>query len=86
MPRVISATRHVGSAAQAEVPAALVRKLPLNFKKLGFATHKKFDMLALDAAQMGDAEHALEQLAELMNNCTSCHTTYRLALQAERVK
>ena len=45
---------------------------------LGFDTHRKFDTLALDAEQLGDPDHSLEQLAELMSNCVACHAAYRI--------
>jgi mono/diheme cytochrome c family protein len=74
--------RKVGAAAQAEVPGSLVGKLPLGFKRLGFDTHRRFDALAMDAESLGDAGHALEQLAELMQNCVACHAAYRLEAEA----
>ena len=76
--QVISkSARHVGVAAQAGVPGSLIRKLPIEFKQLGLDTHSKFDQLALDAEQLGDEEHTLSQLSELMQNCVSCHSAYR---------
>ncbi len=78
MDKVVEAARSVGAAAQQEVPASLMGKLPLSFKKLGFDTHRQFDMLALDAEQLGDPEYTLKQLATLMNNCVACHSIYRI--------
>ncbi|MCG6885987.1 MAG: hypothetical protein LJE74_02110 [Proteobacteria bacterium] len=78
MALVAEAARKVGTAAQQEVPGTLVGKLPLAFKKLGFDTHKQFDMLALDAEQLGDPGHSLAQLSKLMKNCVSCHAVYRI--------
>lgn len=78
MSKVVAAARAVGAAAQQGVPASLIGKLPLSFKKLGFDTHRKFDALALDAEQLGDPEHSLKQLATLMNNCVACHASYRI--------
>ncbi len=72
------AARRVGAAARQEVPLSLVRKLPGPFKVLGFDTHSRFDSLALDAEQLGDPEHSLEQLAELMGNCVACHARFRI--------
>ena len=70
--------RKVGAAAQQAVPGSLAGKLPLAFKKLGFDTHRKFDMLALDAEELEDTEHSLQQLSELMQNCVACHEAYRI--------
>ncbi|MFW2438565.1 MAG: hypothetical protein ACN4GR_04265 [Arenicellales bacterium] len=76
--------RKVGAAAQQAVPGSLVGKLPLSFKKLGFDTHKKFDMLALDADELGDPEHSLQQLSELMQNCVACHAAYRIDAASDK--
>ncbi len=78
MVAVAAHARRAGMAAGDDVPATLVGKLPLAFKKLGFGTHRSFDQLALDAEQLGDPQHAMEQLAELMGNCIACHATYRI--------
>ena len=81
MPQIKKAARASGVLAQQEVPEALMNKLPLTFKKLGRDTHKKFDLLALDAEQLGDPQHTLQQLSELMSNCVACHTTYKIELE-----
>ena len=86
MKTLVIAARKSGMPPPDQIPAALVGKLPLAFKKLGFDTHKRFDQLALDAEQLGDKEHALEQLAELMNNCIACHEQYRLVGKAAAQK
>jgi len=78
MKTVVKAAREVGLAAQQAVPGSLMGKLPLAFKKLGFDTHKKFDALALDAEQLGDPNHTLQQLSTLMNNCVACHSAYKI--------
>ncbi|BAO45695.1 hypothetical protein [Thiolapillus brandeum] len=79
MEAAAKAAHKVGMAAQGAVPPGLIGKLPMEFKKLGFSTHKKFDELSLDAAQLGDPQHTREQLAVLMNNCIACHATYSLS-------
>ncbi|MDH5360685.1 MAG: hypothetical protein OEX03_08985 [Gammaproteobacteria bacterium] len=76
--KVINSAQAVGSKNHKEPPGTLIAKLPLQFKMLGSDTHKKFDALALDAQQRGVGEHTLSQLSSLMNNCISCHATYRL--------
>ncbi len=81
LPLIIKAARKVGAQAQPEMPASLTQKLPLGFKKLGHDTHKKFDMLALDAEQLGDPQYSLQQLSKLMNNCVACHATYKISLK-----
>ncbi len=76
-----SAAKKAGRAAQAEVPGALMGKLPIAFKKLGFDTHTKFDQLALDAESLEDGKYTLEQLSTLMQNCVACHAAYRLEVE-----
>ena len=78
MEAVAKAAHRVGRAAQGEVPLSLIAKLPVGFKKLGFETHGKFDQLALDAEQLGDRDHILEQMAALMDNCVGCHAGFKL--------
>ena len=76
---VATAARKSGTAAQHEVPASLVGKLPLAFKRLGFDTHQRFVQLALNAEQFGEVTEVLSELAPLMQNCIGCHATYRIA-------
>ena len=83
MKRVADAARKVGRAAQAEMPATLGKKLPMEFKKLGHGTHMKFDQLAMDAEDLEDASQTLSQLATLMENCVACHAMYRFDVSGE---
>jgi hypothetical protein len=75
---IARAARAVGVAAQHDVPPSLMGKLPGEFKLLGFDTHSRFDQLALDAEQIDDPSHSLQQLAELLSNCIACHGAYRI--------
>ena len=83
MQLVAEYARKSGKAAQGDVPGTLVGKLPVQFKKLGFDTHAKFDQLALDAEEFGDGDHALSQLSILMKNCTACHAAFRFDISDE---
>jgi mono/diheme cytochrome c family protein len=76
--RVAEHARKSGKAAQAAVPGTLMGKLPMQFKQLGLDTHTKFDQLAMDVEDLGDANHALAQLSTLMQNCVACHAAYRI--------
>ncbi len=78
MDTVADHARAVGQRAAAAVPASLMGKLPLEFKQLGRQTHMAFDTLALDAENLADKAHALEQLGRLMNNCIACHASYQI--------
>ncbi len=63
------------------VPAALLGKLPLEFKTLGIETHKLFDVLA-EGVEAGDNDKAiLTKLSDVLTNCTTCHSGYRLGLE-----
>ncbi|MDP2787876.1 MAG: hypothetical protein Q8O79_07355 [Pseudomonadota bacterium] len=79
---VATAARELGMAAAHAVPADLRARLPLEFKKLGQATHQGFDDLARDADSLADANHALRQLGQVMSNCVSCHAMFRLEAHA----
>ena len=78
MEAVAKYAKAVGFAAQQDVPVSLMKKLPLEFKKLGMETHKAFDQLAMDANDLSDKKHTLEQLGTLMQNCVACHAVYRI--------
>lgn len=82
MSSVAIASRKSGKDAAVAVPGTLIGKLPIGFKKLGFDTHAKFDILALDAEQLGDGGHSLSQLNALLNNCVSCHSAFRFEVNS----
>lgn len=83
LPSITKGARRVGLAAQQEVPASLVGKLPLAFKTLGFDTHSRFDQIALNTEQLGDSALTLPALAGVLNNCVACHASYRFEVVAE---
>lgn len=76
--RAAEAAHGLGLAAAQEVPASVTAKLPMEFKRLGRSTHAGFDRVALDARELGDAQHSLEQLGALLGNCVACHATFQL--------
>ncbi|MBT8120882.1 MAG: cytochrome c [Gammaproteobacteria bacterium] len=78
MELIALSARSSGNAAQQGVPGSLAGKLPIGFKKLGRDTHAKFDQLAMDAKDLEDSSHTIEQLSDLMKNCISCHAKYRI--------
>jgi len=84
MDLVAEYARKVGRAAQADVPASLMSKLPLGFKAMGLDTHQAFDQLAMDAEEFGDRDQVLSSLTTLMNNCVSCHAAYRIEVERGR--
>ncbi|MES9903942.1 MAG: hypothetical protein ABW168_14860 [Sedimenticola sp.] len=77
MALVAQIARISGMAAEAETPASIFRKIPLEMKKLGFATRARFDDIATLAETGKDSQKVLALLSETMNNCIACHATYR---------
>ena len=78
MLQIASAAKKVGSSDLGHVPAGIMAKLPLATKKMGLATHKAFDQIAMDAESLGDKDHSLSQLNKVLSTCTSCHGIYKV--------
>lgn len=74
---VVKTARASGMAAEAETPASLFRKIPLEMKTLGFATRRKFDDIANETEKSGSTSRVAAQLSDAMGNCVACHATYR---------
>lgn len=73
-----AAARGMGMAAAHDAPPAMVGKLPLGFKTLGFSVHRDFDGIAADAESFGDPKHTLAQLSEVLHKCVVCHNDFEL--------
>ena len=78
MDKVVSLATKAGMAAEANTPGSLFRKIPIEMKKLGFGTRKKFDEIAKTAKEQNDTKVLRKQLDSLMNNCIACHAIFRL--------
>ena len=76
----VSATS-VGMILAKNEDPAMMAKLPLEFKKNGFAAHTAFDDLAQNARDFQDREMVLEELSVILGACTACHAGYRVALE-----
>ena len=90
MEQVAQSARKVGMADVRAIPmeirGPLFAKLPLGFKQLGFkqlgfkqlgfSVHEGMDAIALDAETLGERDHTLRQLGELMGRCVACHAAY----------
>ena len=70
-----------GIAATGNEPAALMAKIPLEMKQLGFGTHDRFDVLAALATESNDPTKVIVELGDLMTNCTGCHAGYRFDVE-----
>lgn len=66
-----------GAKMLQDAPMSIPLKAPLEFTALGLQTHEKFDVLA-DRARSASRGDVLTALAGIMNNCTSCHSAYRV--------
>ena len=86
MKAIVKSTHNVGMANAQGVPASLMGKLPLEFKKLGMATHQAFDDLGMEAKDMGDGALVMKKLGKLLQNCTACHASYRLEAEKTGAK
>jgi len=78
-----TAASGVGLAQEAPPPPGLVRKLPLEFKTMGIATHTAFDDLAKAADNGANGQELAKELSVIMSNCTTCHSAYRLEIEAD---
>ena len=72
------AARAAGMAMAAEVPPALMLKLPLPFKQMGQSVHRDFDILADGIEQGESSQRILGRLSSITARCTTCHELYRL--------
>lgn len=78
METVTRVARALGSSMSQHVPADLKQALPQAFRKQGHAVHSHFDQLAMDAESLGDSQHTLSQLSEILSGCVSCHSMYQI--------
>jgi hypothetical protein len=79
MSAVAQNARKAGIEALRDVPLWSAIKLPPEFVLLGMDTHQKFDDLSRAASRMGNRKEVLQQLRDILANCTGCHATYRLS-------
>ena len=78
---VAKSAHAVGMSSTGGESAALIAKLPLDFKKLGMGTHQAFDDLGNEATDMGDPQVVLSNLGVILQRCTSCHAGYRFDVE-----
>ena len=78
MKRAAEEARAAGEVDLKQIPASLLRDLPVELKKLGFGTHAAFRTLAQEIESGKDGQAALKMLSGLMLNCVGCHASYRV--------
>ncbi len=74
---IIEAARRSGNRAARAMPQSIHAKLPQKFRELGAPTHMMFEELAV-RAQTDDMDMLAAETAKIMNNCMSCHATFRV--------
>lgn len=76
--KVVEAASEVGMQATSTMDITLKAKLPMDFKKLGFATHQSFDDMARMAKEGKSVQAIQAKLARTMNQCVACHASFQL--------
>jgi len=76
--KIIDAANTSGTGVAETAPKGLMKSLPIGFKTLGMNTHKLFDKLAEATAKNYDKKQVQQQVNTILNNCITCHRTYRL--------
>ncbi len=81
MATVAETAKTMGMRAAKGVPAPLMKKLPMDFRKMGMVTHIAFDELAQSVEVADNPLEVVAELGDLMLNCTACHATYRFGIE-----
>lgn len=77
----------VGTAMENAVESghpALMAKLPMDLKKLGFATHQNMDELSVLLKKRASQKEILGKISETTSKCVACHNTYRIDAVSEK--
>lgn len=75
--RIAAAARQSGNRMARATPAAVRAKLPQSFRDIGGPTHMMFEELAV-RAETDDMDSLARDTAKLMNQCMTCHATFRV--------
>lgn len=59
-------------------PMELRRRLPDEFRKIGFQVHTAFDELAANARAGEDTPRLLNRLQHALSGCTACHCKFQI--------
>ena len=79
MSSIVEIAQSLGIKTMGDIPPGIMGKLPLAFKQLGLGVHRTFDQIALDAKDLADEQHTLNQLQKMLQSCTACHASYKLS-------
>lgn len=83
--KVRESAKASGNAIAAEVPPALMAKLPLDFKQRGMGVHRGFDEMSVAVEQEETTDMILSRLGDQLNSCIACHAAYRLEVGSQQV-
>lgn len=78
MQATAGAAREMGMKMTHEMPPELRAKLPMEFRRLGSSVHRDFDQIAMDAENLKDVSHSLNQLSATLQTCVNCHAAYQI--------
>ncbi len=81
MAEVARVAKSLGMQMVQIVPLSIRQKLPRGFKQLGFAVHQDFDLMALDAQNLGESQQTLVQLGDTLAKCVACHAAYQITVK-----
>lgn len=74
---IAGAARLSGNRMARATPNAVRTKLPQSFKEIGGPTHMMFEELAV-RAETDDMDMLARDAGKLMNQCMTCHATFRV--------
>ncbi len=75
--QIATAARRSGNQMARATPASIRAKIPQSFRDIGGPTHLMFEELAI-RAETDDMDSLASYTAELMNQCSACHATFRV--------
>lgn len=75
--RIAESARLSGNRMARATPNTVRAKLPQSFKEIGGPTHMMFEELAV-RAETDDMEMLARDTGKLMNQCMTCHATFRV--------
>jgi len=81
MAQIETAARANGMINTGGESAAMMTKLPMEFKTLGFGTHKAWDDIADLAKQPASKAAVTTALGDILLNCIACHQSYQFGLE-----
>jgi len=76
--KIINAARYSGNRMARATPKSIKEKTPVAFKEIGGPTHMMFEELVV-RAETDDMETLTEFTGELMKQCLSCHSLFKVS-------